>query len=279
MSLLRRAAAPAAAVLGTVGLLLSAPVAASAATAGVAVRDYEYVPASIEIEAGDTVRWTWQSEDRHTVTAPGVFDSHPDCTVLTPDACGANGTVFSWTSSEPGTIEYGCRLHPERMRGTIVVVAAAAEPSPSEAPPPTSAPEPSPAPSPRPEPAGPSPAASPRPTSEPAPTSASPSSRPTRRSAPSLGFGQASEVPASPLPTDGRGVAPPQVSDASPEPLEPFPAAPSPTPTRDDVADDVVAVGTPGGAGRDAVRLAGVAAVAVSLLAFGRIVLFGRPWE
>lgn len=278
MSLLRRTSAPVVAVLGTIGVFVSTGAAVAATTAEVAVRDYEYVPPTVEIEVGDTVRWTWQSEDRHTVTSPGVFDSHPDCTVLTPEACGANGTVFRWTSSEPATIEYGCRLHPDRMRGTIHVVAAGAEPAPSEPLPPASpSPSPSSSPSPSAAPAAPSPTASPRPSSEPAP--ASPAPGPTRRSAPSLGFGQGSEVPSSPRPTAGAPQAPPPlVSDGSSEPLEPFPAAPSPTSEQDDVAGEV-AVGPPGGSGRDAVRLAGAAAVAVSLLAFGRVVLFGRPWE
>lgn len=278
MPLLRRSAPPVVAVLGTalIGVTVLAS-GATAATTGVEVRDYEYVPASIQLVAGDTVRWTWRSEDRHSVTAPGVFDSHPDCTPLTPEACGANGASFAWTSSEPGTVEYGCRLHPDRMRGTITVVEAPAEPSPPDPPPPPASPAPSPSPAPPPPPPpspAPSPAASPTPASSP-----TPDPRPTRRSAPSLGFGEATEVAPSPAATadDDADVAPPLVSDTSP-PLEPFPAPPSPSPSPDPVADDVVAVGPPGGAGRDAVRIAGAAVVALSVLVFGRVVLFGRPW-
>lgn len=258
---------------------VAAAVAAAPATHAVDVLDHEYRPAAIEIVAGDTVRWTWRGEDRHSVTSPAVFDSHPQCSVLTPDACGAAGTTFSWTSSEPATIEYGCRVHPDRMQGTITVVAApdsspSPEPEPSE-PPPSETSEP--APEPPPPSPSPSPAASPAPS--PAPSPASSPAPPRRRSAPSLGFGEASEVDASPTPgePDRDTVAPPVVSDASPEPLEPFPAAPSPSP--DALADDVVAIGTPGDGGRGALRLAGATALAVTVLAFGRVVLFGRPWD
>lgn len=288
MSHPRRVPAAVAAVLGATALAwATGGAAALAATVGVDVRDHEYAPAAIEIVAGDTVRWTWKGEAPHSVTAPGVFDSHPTCSLVNPEGCGTTGTTFEWTSSEPTTIEYGCRVHPDRMRGTITVVAASPAPSESSPPPPSSpspspAPEPEPAPSPSPEPK-PSPKPSPSPTAAPAPSDASPSPsrRPTRRSAPSLGFGEATEVPGSPTPGEGggTGVAPPVVSDDSPEPLEPFPAAPSPDASPDPIADDVVAVGPPGGSDRTAVRLAGVAAVALSVLAFGRVVLFGRPWE
>lgn len=261
------------------GVLAAAAVPALAATRSVEVRDDAYAPAAAEIAAGDTVRWTWVGDGRHSVTAPGVFDSHPRCTALTPEACGTSGTTFSWTSEAPGTIEYGCRVHPE-MRGTLTVTERAPSPSPTPAPSPspsapaTSSP-PSPEPSRSPSPSPPPPRAGDDPTAAEAP---SPS--PSRRTATGFGVGEGTEVPASPTPGERGVVAPPVVSDASPEPLEPFPAPPSPTTASPDpVADDVVAVAPPGGAGREAARAAGVVAVAVSLLTFGRVVLFGRPWE
>ncbi|MBW3657217.1 MAG: hypothetical protein KY457_01165 [Actinobacteria bacterium] len=279
MSRPRRVPAAVAAVLGATALAwATGGAAALAATVDVGVLDHEYAPAAIEIVAGDTVRWTWKGEAPHSVTSPGVFDSHPDCSLVNPEGCGTRGTTFEWTSSQPTTIEYSCRVHPDRMRGTITVT-----PAPAESPPPPAPPSPSPSPSPAPAPSPSPKQPAPSPTAAPAPSAASPSPspRPTRRSAPSLGFGEATEVPGSPSPTEGGGtaVAPPVVSDTSPEPLEPFPAAPSPDASPDPVADDVVAVGPPGGSDRTAVRLAGAAAVALSLIAFGRVVLFGRPWE
>lgn len=119
----RRAAALLLAAL-TFGL---ATVPAGAATVGVAIRDNQFSPATIEIVVGDTVRWTHAGNNPHSVTASdGSFDSSPMC----PPMCLMSGDTFSRRFSDRGTFAYYCRLHgaPDGtgMAGVVLVRAAAA---------------------------------------------------------------------------------------------------------------------------------------------------------
>jgi len=94
---------------------LSAPIP-DAQRAQVAIRNFAFQPAELEVEVGTTVEWVNEDPVPHTVTSgtpgspTGVFDS------------GAlnQGDSFSFTFRQPGTYEYFCRLHPS-MRGRILV--------------------------------------------------------------------------------------------------------------------------------------------------------------
>ncbi len=89
------------------------PVATPTVGSGPAVSiiDRTFQPASVEGAVGDTVTWTNDDGEGHTVTAvDGGFNSG----VL------AVGDGFSTTIETPGTYDYFCAIHPE-MRGTIVV--------------------------------------------------------------------------------------------------------------------------------------------------------------
>lgn len=78
----------------------------------VTIKKLAYQPARVEIRAGQTV--TWRFEDAptpHTVTAADhSFDS---------------GTMtsgeFNHAFDKPGTYDYNCTVHPQQMRGTVVV--------------------------------------------------------------------------------------------------------------------------------------------------------------
>jgi plastocyanin len=64
-----------------------------------------------EVSAGDSVRWTNDDTEGHTVTAlDGSFDSG----VVTV------GGEFVATFEAPGSFDYFCAIHPE-MRGTVTV--------------------------------------------------------------------------------------------------------------------------------------------------------------
>ena len=78
----------------------------------VAIDDYEFVPAEIEIEVGTTVTWTNLGQVPHTATAE---DERFDTGVL------SSGKSGSHTFAEPGTYPYVCTLHPRSMKATIVV--------------------------------------------------------------------------------------------------------------------------------------------------------------
>jgi plastocyanin len=71
-----------------------------------------FEPATVEIAAGDTVRWENTSGLPHTVTSTsGGMDFD--------ESLSSTGSV-SITFDEPGTYEYECTIHPG-MAGTVVV--------------------------------------------------------------------------------------------------------------------------------------------------------------
>jgi plastocyanin len=72
-----------------------------------------YVPASVRVAVGETVRWVNVDGVTHTVTSvDGAFRSGPL----------HRGGVYRHTFAEPGTYEYVCDLHLE-MLGRVVVTA------------------------------------------------------------------------------------------------------------------------------------------------------------
>ena len=155
-------------VAATVSLL--GPVGAHAADGSVTVASGFYSPSQVTVGVGDSVTWTWNS-DNHSVTFingddTGVRDS------------GATFTPAPFPSE--GTYVYYCTVHGSPsggMRGTVVVRRQA-----TPAPTPTKKPTPSPTPSkttPK-SPTAPATSSSPRPTTttssaDPAATSADPS--------------------------------------------------------------------------------------------------------
>jgi plastocyanin len=92
--------------------------ARAAATAGVTIRDFAYAPATISVDAGDTVNWTNRDSADHTATGDDF-----DTGVL------AEGQSGSFTFRDAGTFSYVCTIHPN-MKGTVRVAAAAQEQAP-----------------------------------------------------------------------------------------------------------------------------------------------------
>jgi LPXTG-motif cell wall-anchored protein len=89
-------------------------VARAAASGSVTIADFQFTPAQITIDQGDTVTWTNNGPSAHSATAPnGSFD-----TGILP--AGESG---SHTFSDAGTFSYICTPHPN-MHGTIVVRAS-----------------------------------------------------------------------------------------------------------------------------------------------------------
>src|SRR6266513_42927 len=74
-----------------------------------------FVPDSVNISAGDTVRWTW-AESGHSVTSgpPCFVDSQfcsPDDTNCPAGILSNVGTVYEHTFAEPGVYSYFCHAH------------------------------------------------------------------------------------------------------------------------------------------------------------------------
>jgi plastocyanin len=80
----------------------SAHSASAFANQDVSIVDFDYRPGSVTINAGDTVTWSQDGEQPHTVTADdGSFDSGQM----------APGETFSMRFDSPGTYRYYCTLH------------------------------------------------------------------------------------------------------------------------------------------------------------------------
>jgi LPXTG-motif cell wall-anchored protein len=89
-------------------------VARAAANGSVTIADFQFTPAEITIDQGDTVTWTNDGPSAHSATAPdGSFD-----TGVFPA-----GESRSQTFDEAGTFSYICTPHPN-MHGRIVVRAS-----------------------------------------------------------------------------------------------------------------------------------------------------------
>ena len=91
------------------------PAARAAPAAGAGVRvgivNFAFSPATVTVNAGQTVAWTNRDAITHTVTfSGGTIDS----------GAMAQGSLFSHTFTTPGTYPYICTIHPF-MHGTVVV--------------------------------------------------------------------------------------------------------------------------------------------------------------
>ncbi len=75
----------------------------------IAIRGMQFVPARLEVDAGDTVTWTNEDVMPHTVSSTGSFDSK----------AVASKQMWSWSFVQPGEWTYVCTIHPT-MQGVIV---------------------------------------------------------------------------------------------------------------------------------------------------------------
>jgi plastocyanin len=84
---------------------------AAAKSASVAIKDFEFTPATVTIAVGGTVTWTNNGPSTHTVAADdGSFDrGHL-----------SQGKTFSHTFQTAGTFSYHCGIHPF-MKATVIV--------------------------------------------------------------------------------------------------------------------------------------------------------------
>ncbi len=111
MNLHRRPLAKLAALLVVLQLLACA-LTASAVTVTNFVRSNTFNPASMTINAGDTVVWVWESGIHNVTSTTGAFASGNKSPVET----------FSRTFTTSGTFNYTCTIHPGQ-NGTLIVQA------------------------------------------------------------------------------------------------------------------------------------------------------------
>jgi plastocyanin len=98
-------------LLAALILSASAATAAFAETKTIVIKNFDFMPMSVTINAGDSVTWKNEDGEPHTVTSDtGLFRSGG----LDQD------DSFSFKFDKPGTYTYVCSIHP-KMVGKIVV--------------------------------------------------------------------------------------------------------------------------------------------------------------
>ncbi len=75
------------------------------------IQNFAFNPKSVEISAGDAVRWTNMDSADHTVEG----------TIFTSGII-SKGQNYKFQFTEPGVYNYECSIHPN-MKGTVTVVA------------------------------------------------------------------------------------------------------------------------------------------------------------
>lgn len=117
--------------LAALGVTAATPALAQGKTVDVSMKQSPkmlFVPASVTIKAGDTVKWTNPYNITHTVTFdPAQAQTASDVSLpagVTPFGSGdieEEGT-FSHTFTEKGTYKYVCKYHEGMgMVGTVIV--------------------------------------------------------------------------------------------------------------------------------------------------------------
>jgi plastocyanin len=105
-----------------------------------------FVPDTLNISVGDTVRWTWGSDD-HSVTsgtsctADGQFCS-PDNTNCDAGILSNTGFVYEHTFTQAGTYSYFCELHCFAGMTGVINVTLPSRPHPTPRPRPSPHPRP-----------------------------------------------------------------------------------------------------------------------------------------
>ena len=180
-----------------IGLTSSASAAPNAATASVSIQNFLFVPASLTINSGDSVKWTNLDAAAHSAFSQGGNFSTGSL------ATNQSATIAFNTA---GTFAYICGIHGASMSGTIVVRAPA---TPVPTPVPTIAPTPRPTVAP-----------TVQPTVAPTPV---PTTAPTIAPAPSATAAAATTPPVAVATATGAGTETPRASAAAAQASGPGP--------------------------------------------------------
>ncbi len=84
--------------------------------ANVKVTEYAFTQPSVTVKVGQAVLWTNDGNVDHTVTETAA-DS-----IASPEI--KPGQTYTLTFQTPGTYAYICSIHPDSMKGTVIVQAA-----------------------------------------------------------------------------------------------------------------------------------------------------------
>lgn len=109
-------------------------------TVDVTVGNSFFLPSTVHIAVGDTVRWTWNSSPHSVTAGTCISDQYEDCNVsglfCSPNDlnCIAGttsgvGTIYSHQFNTAGSFPYFCKEHLGFMTGTIIVDPAPTSPT------------------------------------------------------------------------------------------------------------------------------------------------------
>ncbi len=94
-------------------------------SAEVAIKGTKFVPQTIEIKAGETVKWTNVSKGLHTATSGKNCepDNGWDSKMIRQQKRKPKQSVYSHKFDKPGTYPYFCKPHCEgyEMTGVVIV--------------------------------------------------------------------------------------------------------------------------------------------------------------
>lgn len=90
----------------------AAPSGEAVRSAKVEIVDFQYAPATVNVQAGGKVTWLNRDSTEHTATLDDGSFSSGDL---------AAGKLKSQSFKDAGTYAYHCEIHPE-MKGTVEVV-------------------------------------------------------------------------------------------------------------------------------------------------------------
>ncbi|MCC8935896.1 amidase [Bradyrhizobium sp. Arg68] len=119
-------------MLGGVGVMaISAPTLAQVKTVAVAIKNSPkaaFVPATVNIQVGDTVKWTNSGFITHSVTFDPAQAAEASAVSLPAGVASFDsgemeeGATFTHTFTAKGTYKYVCKYHEAMgMTGTVVV--------------------------------------------------------------------------------------------------------------------------------------------------------------
>jgi len=76
-------------------------------------KSYKFEPATITVHSGTAVTWTNHDNFTHTVRL--IEEGNRVIGTMSP------GQKVTFTFTKPGTYHYDCSLHPQDMRGEVIV--------------------------------------------------------------------------------------------------------------------------------------------------------------
>jgi plastocyanin len=89
-------------------------------TGTIHILDNRYSPSSVTISVGDSVTWSWDGNNSHSVTHGTSPTNPPDASKLFDSPIQSSGT-FGYRFNNAGTFVYFCRPHFPAMTGSVIV--------------------------------------------------------------------------------------------------------------------------------------------------------------